>query len=302
MDRVYVMELVRSFQVGEMSRREFLAKATLALGSAATAGLLLQACTPVTGPTAPVVMATLAATTTPSQASPGVVAQMVSYPDGQSGTLTGYLARPAGAGRWPAVIVIQEWWGLDEHIADVTRRFAAAGFVALAPDLYHGKVVSEPNEARKLVMELDRDAAVREIQRGIDYLLQQPEVAGPSVGVTGFCMGGGLALLTALVEDRLGAVVPWYGSPLSREQAGQIKAPLLGLYGEQDGGIPVSAVKAMQEGLNAAGIENEIVVYPDAQHAFFNDTRPSYHPQAAADAWQRAVDWLRRHLQGDSGQ
>lgn len=302
MDRVAVMELVRSFQVGEMSRREFLAKATLALGSAATANLLLQACTPVTGPTVPVVVATLPAPAAPSLVAPGVVAQMISYPNGQGGTLTGYLARPDGAGPWPAVVVIQEWWGLNEHIEDVTRRFAAAGFVALAPDLYHGKVVSEPNEARKLVMSLDMNAAVREIQRGIDYLLQQPEVAGSRVGVTGFCMGGGLALMTALADERLGAVVPWYGSPLSKEQAAQIKAPLLGLYGEKDGGIPVSAVRSMQEGLNAAGIENEIVIYPDAQHAFFNDTRPSYHPQAAADAWQRAVIWLRRHLESANGQ
>lgn len=294
MDRVQTMELVRSYQVGELSRRDFLAKATLAVGSATVASMLLAACTPVTGPTGPVVLATQPPAT--PDAAPGVVAETVQYADSQGQPLSGYLARPAGSGSWPAVVVIQEWWGLNDHIKDIARRFAAEGFVALAPDLYHGKVVSEPNEARKLVMELDMDAAVREIQAGIGYLLEQPEVAGSNVGLTGFCMGGRLVLMTALVDDRLGAAVPWYGSPLSADQASQVKAPILGLYGGRDTGIPVAAVQSMQEALDAAGIPNEIVIYPDAQHAFFNDTRPSYHQEAAADAWQRVLAWFRQYL------
>ena len=298
MDRILTMELVRSFQVGELSRRDFLAKASTALGSAAAASILLAACTPVTGPTGPVVLATQAAGAESSSPVPGVTTSMVTYPDGQGGTLTGYLARPAGDGKAPAVIVIQEWWGLNDNIKDIARRFAAEGFVALAPDLYHGQVVSEPNEARKLVMSLDMDAAVGEIQAAIDFLLKQQAVAGPKVGLTGFCMGGRLVLMTALVDDRLGAAVPWYGSPLTATQAGQVKVPILGLYGEQDGGIPVASVREMQQGLDAAGIANEIVIYPGAQHAFFNDTRPSYHPQAAADAWQRALTWFRKYLVG----
>lgn len=296
MDRVYTMELVRSFQVGALSRREFLTKASTALGSAAAASVLLAACTPVTGPTEPVVLATQPSPTGQTRPTPGVIAETISYPDGQGGTLTGYLARPTGEGTWPAVVVIQEWWGLNDHIKDVARRFAAAGFVALAPDLYHGRVVSEPNEARKLVMTLDMNAAVREIQAGIGHLLERPEVAGPKVGLTGFCMGGRLVLMTALVDDRLGAAVPWYGSPLAAEQAGQVKAPVLGLYGEKDSGIPVTAVRAMQEALTAAGLANDIVVYPGAEHAFFNDTRPSYNPPAAADAWQRTLAWFRKYL------
>ena len=298
MDRVYSMELVRSFQVGELSRRDFLAKASTALGSAAAASMVLAACRPVTGPTGPVVLATQAAGDQPSSPASGVVTSMPRYPDGQGGTLTGYLARPAGNGEWPAVIVIQEWWGLNDNIKDIARRFAAEGFVALAPDLYHGQVVSEPNEARKLVMALDMDAAVGEIQAAIDFLLQQQGVAGPKVGLTGFCMGGRLVLMTALVDDRLGAAVPWYGGPLTAEQAGQVKAPILGLYGEQDGGIPVASVREMQQGLDEAGIASEMVIYPGAQHAFFNDTRPSYHPQAAADAWQRVLAWFRKYLVG----
>jgi carboxymethylenebutenolidase len=295
MDRVYVMKLVRSLQVGELDRREFLVRATTALGSAALASTVLAACVPVTGPTEPVVMSTEPAdTATPPL--PGILAETVAYPGGESGTLSGYLARPEGDGPWPAVVVIQEWWGLNEHIKDITRRLAAEGFVALAPDLYGGKVVSEPNEARKLVMELDMDAAVREIQDAISFLLAQNYVAGPTVGITGFCMGGRLVLMTALVEDRLGAAVPWYGSPLTPAEAAQVKAPIQGHYGDKDGGIPVASVEAMQEGLVQAGVANEIYVYAGAQHAFFNDTRPSYDAEAAALAWPRMLAWLRTHL------
>ncbi|HSN78098.1 MAG TPA: dienelactone hydrolase family protein [Anaerolineae bacterium] len=296
MDRVYTMELVRSLQVGEINRREFLTRATVALGSAALASTVLAACTPVTGSTEPVVLATQPPAATTQQAAPGVIAQMVSYPDGRGGALTGYVAQPAASGRYPAVVVIQEWWGLNEHIKDVASRFAAEGFVALAPDLYHGQVTSEPNEARKLVMELDMNAAVVEIQRGIDYLLSRPDVAGPRVGITGFCMGGRLTLMTALVEERLGAAVPWYGSPLTPAEAARVKAPVQGHYGNADGGIPVASVQAMGEALTAAGIPNEMHIYQGAQHAFFNDTRPSYDAEAAALAWQRTLAWLRQYL------
>lgn len=299
MDRTHVMELVRSYQVGEMSRRDFLVRASVALGSVTLANTVLAACLPVTGPTAPVVVATLPPpTAVPQEVTPGVLAQMVSYPDGQGGTLTGYLARPAGEGPWPAVIVIQEWWGLNEHIQDVTRRLAAEGFVALAPDLYHGQVVSEPNEARKLVMQLDIDTAVSEIQRGVDDLLSRPQVTGETVGVTGFCMGGGLTLMTALAEPRIGAAVPWYGQTLTATQAARVKAPVQGHYGSRDGGIPVAAVRVMGEALTAAGVPNEMHVYEGAQHAFFNDTRPSYNPEAAQLAWTRMVGWFRKYLKG----
>ena len=301
MDRVYTMQLVRSFQVGEMSRRDFLVKASAALGSFAAASTVLAACTPVTGPTEPVVVATLAPVTaepilTATPNGPSIRTQMVEYPDGKGGTLMAYVARPAGDGTYPAVVVIQEWWGLNDHIKDVTNRLAAEGFVALAPDLYHGAVTSEPNEARKLVMELDQETAVAEIRSAVDFLLAQEYVAGPTVGITGFCMGGGLTLQVALVEERLGAAIPWYGAPLAPEQAGQVKAPVLGNYGSLDSGIPASRVEAMGEAMTAAGIPNEFTIYDGAQHSFFNDTRASYNPQAAVLAWQRTLAWLRKYL------
>ena len=299
MDRVYVMQLVRSYQVGEISRRTFLARATAALGSVAAANLLLAACQPIQPVTPPPVVAEPEATGTPMpEAEPveGLITGTVEYPDADGETLMGYLARPESGEPAPAVIVIQEWWGVDAHIRDVTNRIAQEGFVALAPDLYHGVVTTEPDEARKLVMELDMEEAVREIQQAISFLLDQDYVAGEQAGIVGFCMGGRLSLMTALAEDRLGAAVAFYGSPVTPEEAANFKAPILGLYGAADSGISVESVEAMEEGLNAAGIENEIVVYEGAEHAFFNDQRPSYNADAAADAWPRMLDWFRSHL------
>jgi carboxymethylenebutenolidase len=325
-DRVYVMELVRSFQCGFVSRREFLKRATAALGSVVAANALLAACGPAPTPTAPVVVATAPAAVTPdavtggvptagnsrpaatgTQAAPhepaqgdrsGLVFGRVEYPDPDGQTLIGYLARPEDGGPLPAVVVIQEWWGLNEHIEDVTRRLATNGFVALAPDLYHGVVVSEPDEARKMVLELDMEEAVREIRHAVGFLLSQEYAAGTAAGIVGFCMGGRLALHTSRVEEKLGAVVAFYGSPLEPAAAREVKAPLLGLYGAEDGGISEASIRSMEGALDGAGIENEIHIYQGVGHAFFNDTAASYRPDAAADAWQRSLDWLRAHLSG----
>lgn len=301
MDRIYVMQLVRSFQVGEISRRTFLHRATAAVGSLSAATLLLAACQPVTGALRPVTEAApsgegVGSPATNMTTEAGLVAGAVEYAGPGGETLTGYWARPEGDGSWPAVIVLQEWWGLNEHIMDVTRRIANEGYVALAPDLYKGQVATEPDEARKLVMELDMPAAVAEIGSAIDHLLAQPFVHGDKVGIVGFCMGGRLVLMTALANDKLAVAVPFYGSPLTPEEAANVKAPVLGLYGADDGGIPVADVQAMGEALTAAGIDNEIHIYPGAPHAFFNDTRESYRPEAAADAWQRMLTWFKRRL------
>lgn len=296
MDRVYVMELVQSFQVGKLNRREFTQRALAALGSMAAVNVLMAGCQPIRPET---VQPVVEATTAPAEEESyeGLETGMVEYPDQDGETLMGYLARPTGDESKPTVVVIQEWWGLNDHIKDVARRFAEAGYVALAPDLYHGVVVSEPNEARKLVMELDMAEAVKEIQQGITYLLDQEFVAGDQVGIVGFCMGGGLALQTGVASEDLGAIVAFYGSPLKPDQAAEVKAPVLGLYGAADQGIPVDAVHTMGEALTAAGIENEINVYDGAQHAFFNDTRAeSYNADAAADAWEKTLAWFGSHL------
>lgn len=303
MDRIYVMQLVRSFQVGEINRRTFLQRATAVVGGASAASLLLAACQPISSAPRPVTEALptgegVGSPDTNLTTASGLVAGIVEYPGPDGETLTGYWAHPEGGGPWPAVIVLQEWWGLNEHIMDVTRRLANEGYVALAPDLYKGQVATEPDEARKLVMELDMPAAVDEIGSAVDHLLAQDFVRGDKVGIVGFCMGGGLVLMTALANDKLAVAVPFYGSPLTPQQATGVKAPVLGFYGADDSGIPVEQVRAMGGALTAAGIENEIQIYEGAPHAFFNDTRNSYRPEAADDAWQRLLTWLEKYLAG----
>lgn len=297
MDRIYIQELVRSFQCGTIGRRQFLSRVTKIVGSAAAAQMLLTACQHSNEDNPDEVVQGTRNEEVPSEpvVAAGIVSAMVNYPGGEDG-LMGYLARPDDDAAHPAVVVIQEWWGLNEHIKDVTRRFAEEGFVALAPDLYHGQVVSEPDAARSLAIALDRDAAVQEIQSATDYLQQQSFVSVRKVGTVGFCMGGWLSLQTAVDEADVGASVAFYGRPLTADEVGSIQAPIMGNYGADDRGIPVANVEAMQTALSEAGIENDIKIYDGADHAFFNDTRPSYHEEASKDAWERTLGWYRKHL------
>jgi carboxymethylenebutenolidase len=212
------------------------------------------------------------------------------------GTTPGYLALPA-QGTGPGVVVIQEWWGLVPHIQDVCERFARQGFVALAPDLYHGKAASEPDEARKLLMEMDRDTAVQEIIAAIRHLKRLEQVSPKKVGVIGFCMGGMLAVTTAATSDQADATVAFYGLPRDLSLVGRIQAPLLGLFAEHDHGITPETVRDCEGELVKSGVQYEIHTYPGTQHAFFNDARPHiYAPQEAQDAWERTMRWFRRHL------
>ncbi len=159
----------------------------------------------------------------------------------------GYLAQPADDQPHPGIVVIQEWWGLVPHIKDVAERLAREGFVALAPDLYHGQAADEPDEARKLAMALDAQRAVQEIAAAARYLKKMREVAPQKVGVVGWCMGGGLALSTAAHHaDLIGAAVAFYGRPLTAGDTARLKVPVLGLYAEHDHGIPVEAVRAFE--------------------------------------------------------
>jgi carboxymethylenebutenolidase len=222
--------------------------------------------------------------------------QMIEFPSNAHHT-PGYLVQPEGAGTYPGVVVIQEWWGLNPHIKEVAERFAAEGFVALAPDLYYGEVAAEPDEARKLAMALDRGRAVGECSAAAKYLSGLSNVAPKKIGTVGFCMGGGLSLSTAAHNGVIGAAVAFYGRPLEADDTAKVGAPVLGLYGEEDQGIPVSLVRDFEEELAENNIPHEIHIYPGAGHAFFNETRPqAYHPEAAADAWERTLGWFRKHL------
>ena len=217
--------------------------------------------------------------------------------DANGGRAPGYLARPDDNVSHPGVVVIQEWWGLEPHIKDVAARFAREGFVALAPDLYRGVVVSEPDEARKLAMGLDREQAARDIQGALSYLKGLASVVPKRMGVVGFCMGGSLALFTACRSPDVGAAAVFYGGMMpADEDLARLSAPVLGLYGEEDAGIPLASVEKLRETLQRAGKTHKIHVYPGAGHAFFNDTRPSHRPEAARDAWERTLAWFQRYL------
>ena len=210
----------------------------------------------------------------------------------------GYLAQPADGQAHPGVVMIQEWWGLVPHIKDVAERFAREGFVALAPDLYHGQAADEPDEARKLAMALDANRAVQEIAAAARYLRKMENVAPQAVGVVGWCMGGGLSLSTAAHHaDLIGAAVAFYGRPLTAGDTAKLQVPVLGLYAEHDHGIPVEAVHAFEAEMQKQHVPHEVQIYPGASHAFFNDTRPQiYQAAAAQDAWQKTLAWFRMYL------
>jgi len=222
--------------------------------------------------------------------------EMVQFPFA-GGTTGGYLAEPE-QGSGPGVIVIQEWWGLVDHIKDVCDRFAAEGFVALAPDLYHGKSTKSPDEAGKLMMALRIDEAEKDLSAAVDYLETQDSTASKKIGVVGFCMGGALALYTATKNSKIGACVVFYGGhPKVKPDLPNLHAPVLGLYGQNDRSVTPAVVRDLEQRLKTLGKQIEVKIYPGADHAFFNDTRPQvYNAEAAADAWQRTVDFLRKNL------
>jgi carboxymethylenebutenolidase len=214
------------------------------------------------------------------------------------GTAQGYLALPEG-GSGPGVIVIQEWWGLVDHIKDVCDRFAAAGFVTLAPDLYHGVTVSEPDEAGKAMMALKMDQAARDMSGAVDEVLRRS--TGAHVGVIGFCMGGGLALVLATQRpDAVAAVAPCYGLipwPDAQPDYSALSAAVLGHYAGNDDFFTPEAAEALGEQLRGLGKDVEIVIYSDTDHAFFNDTRPEvYNADAAHALWTRTLAFFHDHL------
>jgi carboxymethylenebutenolidase len=224
---------------------------------------------------------------------------IVDFPSNGHGA-NGYLAIPA-SGSGPGLIVIQEWWGLVPHITDVCDRFAAEGFVALAPDLFHGETTTEPDEAGKLMMALNLDRAAQDIGGAISFLQGHDAVAGEKLGITGFCMGGGLTLVAACrFPDAFGAVVPWYGLipwPDAEPDWSALEAPVEGHYASEDGFFTADAARDLEARLRGLGKSATLYVYEGAEHAFFNDTRPEVHdPEAAATAWQRTLAFLHTRL------
>jgi carboxymethylenebutenolidase len=214
-------------------------------------------------------------------------------------TCEGYLAKPRMGAQGPAVVVIQEWWGLVPHVQDLVERFAREGFLTIAPDLYHGKTTKSPDEAGKLLMELDVERARMEIAGAADYLLSLPECSSSTFGVVGFCMGGALAQYTATTNPKVGAAVSFYGGFKKVELNWEkLNAPLLLFFGSNDSGVPASGGIELEKKLRAMGKHVDAVVYDGADHAFFNDSRPEvYKAEAAADAWDRTVRLFKQHVQ-----
>jgi carboxymethylenebutenolidase len=209
----------------------------------------------------------------------------------------GYLAQPNDSEKHPGVIVIQEFWGLDDHIRDVAERIGREGFVALAPDLYHGKSATEPDEARKLAMNMNREQAVKDLLGAVKRLQSMDAVAPKKVGCIGFCMGGSLTLALAAATPDVAAAAPFYaGMQPAREQIANIQAEVFAFFGADDAGIPIEKVREFEAHLRETGRNGAVKVYDGAPHSFFNDTKPSYRPAAAKDAWERSLDLFRRVL------
>jgi carboxymethylenebutenolidase len=210
----------------------------------------------------------------------------------------GHLAVPK-SGKGPGVVVIQEWWGLVPHITQLADRFAAQGFVALAPDLYHGRATKNPDEAGRMMMGLDVPQVAQDLRGAIDYLRARPECASKKVGTVGFCLGGQLSLFAACVHpDAVGACVNYYGiHPNVKPDVAKLAAPVLGFFAEKDASVNAAAVKDLSDRLTKAGKKHEFKTYAGVNHAFFNDTRPEvYDAKAAADSWAKTVAFFRANL------
>jgi len=215
------------------------------------------------------------------------------------GQAHGYLAVPP-SGSGPGVIVIQEWWGLTDHIVDIADRLAAEGFVALAPDLFGGKTTHDSDEAGKLMSELPVDKAAQDLAGAVDFLLDHEAVTSSKVGAVGFCMGGGFVLMLAAQQgDRIGAAVAFYGvGPAVPSQYAGITAAVQGHYGERDDFYPVDDARALEGRIRAdSGADVEFFYYP-AGHAFHNEENllGTYDQDSAELAWQRTVGFLKSRL------
>jgi carboxymethylenebutenolidase len=225
------------------------------------------------------------------------------------GTIPAYRAMPAGSGPFPVVLVVQEIFGVHEHIKDVCRRLAKLGYLAVAPALYarQGDVsgLTDFQEIFKIVSKVPDSQVMADLDATVAFAKATGKADVARLGITGFCWGGRIVWLYAAHNPALKAGVAWYGRLVGDstelqpkypiDLAGSLKAPVLGLYGEADQGIPVASVEKMRAALNAAGKTAEIVLYPDTPHAFYADYRPSYRKDQADDGWKRLQAWFKTY-------
>jgi carboxymethylenebutenolidase len=240
--------------------------------------------------------------------TPGLLAGEVKIPV-PGAEIPAYRAQPETGENSPIVLVIQEIFGVNEHIQDVTRRFAKLGYLAIAPELFirQGDVskLSTIDEIRSVVMQVPDPQVLSDLDATVNWAVNSATGDPNRVGITGFCWGGRTTWLYAAHNSQLKAGVAWYGRlagdvnefhpqhPINI--AAQLTVPVLGLYGGQDTGIPLNTVEQLRQQLKSSSSKSEIFVYPDAPHAFFADYRPSYRAQEAKDGWDRLLDWFKQH-------
>ncbi len=319
--RYLLDEFVEDYQQGMISRREAL-KLIAGVTGLTLANSILAACTPPAQPAAtaapPSAIPTTAPTTVPTAqptsapaaptattaaeptttASADIEANDVQF-DGEGVTLIGYLAQPNRDGAFPAVLVCHENRGLTDHIKDVTRRFGRVGYVALAVDLLSRQggtaAISDSTTIPGLLSNMPQDQFVKDFTSGWRYLQKQSYVRADRVGMVGFCFGGGVTWRVAVGLPKLRAAVPFYGPPPATDEVAGIQAAVLAIYGERDQRITSTAV-TMEAAMQQNGKTFEKVIYPNANHAFFNDTGPNYNSDAAKDAWTRTLAWFDKYL------
>lgn len=230
----------------------------------------------------------------PSKAGPAIHHETVSIKSGDA-KVDCYLARPAGDKAGPGLILIHEWWGLNDWVKKQADRYAEQGYVALAVDLYRGEVAKDADHAHELMRGLPDERAVADLQAAFDYLAKSPATKGRKIGVIGWCMGGGFALKLAIAEPSLACTVMCYGRPVNDvNELKKIKGPLLGIWGANDRGIEVEPFK---KALKEAGVKNAHHVYPGAGHAFLNDSNAkAYNKEQSAKAWKEIDGFLESNL------
>ncbi len=313
LQRYLAEELAEDYQDGRLSRRQALKRIAAVTGSLALADSILAACAPpasTLAPLSPVApsetaggppAASPAAAQSPDGTvmpdDPAITAGPIQF-SGGGATLLGYQARPVSSGPFPVVLVCHENRGLTEHIQDVTRRFGKAGYAALAVDLLSrqgGSAAVGQDNAPGALGGLPPDQFVQDFRSGWQYLQGQAYARAAQVGMVGFCFGGGITWLVAEGLPELRAAVPFYGPPPPVAQVPNIRAAVLAIYGALDTRI-TSTAAAMETAMQQNQKVFEKVIYPNADHAFFNDTGPRYNAAAAQDAWGRTLAWLAGYL------
>lgn len=210
-----------------------------------------------------------------------------------------FVAEPDDNAQHPGIVMIQEWWGIEPHIRDLAQKLAADGFVVAVPDLYHGKIATQPDDAMKMIMMIrgNVDKAAKEIIGALETVRAMPNVEPKKLGLIGFCVGGFMTYTVASRYADLGAVVPFYGAGYNPtpEEVAKVNAPVLAFYGKRDQSVPLNQIEKIEQMYRAAGKDFTVKIY-DAGHAFINPTHGMGNEEAAAEAWPLAVSFLKGHL------